>query len=77
VVVLTITQFEQVARLSNRAYGANNAGLMVVREDVDVISGAELDAEAERVARLLLGDVEMQFPRDAAGITARVGDRKK
>ena len=41
---------------------------MVVREDVDVITGPELDAEAERVAQLLLGDVEMQFPRGGAGL---------
>ena len=71
VVVLTIPQFETVAKISTRAYGARNSGLMVVREDVDVITGPELDAEAERVARLLLGDVEMQFPRDAVGLIAR------
>lgn len=63
VVVLTIPHFEKVAKLSNKAYGAEHAGLMVVREDVDVIEGAELDAEAERVAQLLLGDTEMQFPK--------------
>ena len=66
VVVLTIPHFETVAKVSNRAYGAKHAGLMVVREDVDVITGPELDAEAERVAQLLLGEVEMQFPRDGA-----------
>ena len=72
VVVLTIPHFETVAKVSNRAYGAKNAGLMVVREDVDVITGPELDAEAERVAQLLLGDVEMQFPRDGTGLMPEV-----
>ena len=56
--------------MSNRAYGAKHAGLMVVREDVDVITGPELDAEAERVAQLLLGDTEMQFPQSGAGLMA-------
>ena len=73
VVVLTIPQFETVAKVSNRAYGAEHAGLMVVREDVDVISGPELDAEAERIAQLLLGDAEMQFPGAGAGLMAEGG----
>jgi hypothetical protein len=64
-VVLTIPHFEKLGRTSVKAYGGKNAGLMVIREDADVIDGPELDAEAERVAQLLLGDVEMQFPRVA------------
>lgn len=71
VVVLTIPQFEKLGRVSVKAYGAKNAGLMVIREDADVITGAELDAEAERVAQLLLGDTEMQFPRAGADLIAR------
>ncbi len=60
--VLTIPHFEQLALASTRAYGAKNAGVINVREDVDSIDGPELDAEAERIAQLLLGDVEMKFP---------------
>ena len=48
--------------MSNRAYGAKKAGLLVTREDVDVISGEELEAEAERIARLLMGETEMSYP---------------
>lgn len=63
-VVLTIPHFEQLAKSSTRTYGATSAGIVTVREDVDVIDGEELDAEAERIARMLLGDeVEMRYPR--------------
>jgi hypothetical protein len=37
--------------------------VVTVREDVDTLDGPELDAEAERIAHMLLGDAEMQFPR--------------
>ena len=73
VVVLTIPHFEQLAKVSNRAYGAEKAGLLVVREDVDVITGPQLDAEAERIAQLLLGDVEMQFPTHGASLMPKGG----
>jgi hypothetical protein len=62
--------------VSIKAYGAKNAGLMVIREDADVITGPELDAEAERVAQLLLGDVEMQFPKVRSGLIDK-GSRPK
>jgi hypothetical protein len=51
---LVIPQFEQLARVSTSTHGGMATAIIVVREDVDTISGAELQAEADRVVTLVL-----------------------
>ena len=53
--VLVINQFLTLATTATTTFGAETANVIVVRDDVDRITGAALDAEADRVVGVLLG----------------------
>lgn len=53
--VLVIPQFEPLATASIATFGAASAPVISIQEDADEITGEPLDAEADRVACLLLG----------------------
>ncbi|HMG41628.1 MAG TPA: hypothetical protein VK611_09880 [Acidimicrobiales bacterium] len=68
-VVLAIPQFERLAVASTLNYGGPTAGIIVVQEDVDTVTGGPLDQEAARVADLLLGVAGDQGTGDEEEVT--------
>jgi hypothetical protein len=56
---MVIAHFERLAIASTKNYGGPTAGVIVVREDADTITGEEQDEEADRVIRLLVEERAM------------------
>lgn len=52
--MIVIPQFEHLARVSTKTFGGEATSILVVREDVDTITGSALNAEADRVAQMLM-----------------------
>lgn len=65
--VMVIPHFEKLATASTLAFGGGRAGIIILQEDFDTISGDPQLAEADRVARMVLSEpARQEAPRRAA-----------